>query len=40
MIFGEFSDPKQEIAYLYYDNFDLDAINTSLGEFLNKECGW
>ena len=40
MIFVEFSDPKQEIAYLYYDNFDLDAINTSLGEFLNKECGW
>ena len=33
-------DEKQEIAYVYYYNFDLDVINTSFGEFLKEECGW
>ena len=40
LVFVGFSDKKQEIAYVYYYNFDLDAINTSFGEFLENECGW
>ncbi len=35
-----FSDQKQEIAYVYYYDFDLDVIDTSFGEFLKEECGW
>ena len=34
------SEALEDMILRYYDNFDLDAINTSLGEFLNKECGW
>ena len=40
LIFVGCSDEKQEIAYVYYYNFDLDVINTSFGEFLKEECGW
>ncbi len=40
LVFVGFSDKKQEIAYVYYYNFDLDSINTSFGEFLKGECGW
>ena len=40
LVFVGFSDEKQEIAYVYYYNFDLDVINTSFSEFLKEECGW
>ncbi len=40
LVFVGYSDEKQEIAYVYYYNFDLDVINTSFGEFLKEECGW
>ena len=40
LVFVGFSDKKQEIAYVYYYNFDLDFIDTSFGEFLKEECGW
>ena len=40
MVFVGFSDEKQEIAIVFYDDFDLDYIDTSFPEFLKQECGW
>ena len=40
MVFVGFSDETQEIAIVFYDDFDLDYIDTSFPEFLKQECGW
>lgn len=34
------SDERQEIAYVYYHDQDLDYIDTTMGEFLEEETGW
>ena len=34
------SDELNEIAYVFYDNTDLDIIGSSYEEFLIEECGW
>ena len=40
MVFVGFSDETREIAIVYYDDFDMDYIDTSFPEFLKQECGW
>lgn len=40
ILFIGMSDEKKEIAYVYYEDMDLDHINTSFEEFLKEECGW
>lgn len=40
MVFIGFSDEKNEIAIVHYFNSDLDYIDSSFPEFLEKECGW
>lgn len=40
MLFIGTSDEKKEIAYIYYEDMDLDHINTSFEKFLKEECGW
>ena len=40
MFFVGASDERQEIAYIYYHDQDLDYIDYSLGEFLKDETGW
>ena len=40
MFFVATSDTRQEIAYIYFDDQDLNAIDRPLGKFLAEETGW
>lgn len=40
ILFVGMSDEKREIAYIYYEDMDLDHIDTSFEEFVKEECGW
>ena len=39
MLFLGTSDEKREIAWIYFYDFDLDAVNPRLDEFLKEETG-
>ena len=34
------SDELNEIAYVFYDDIDLNYIGSSYEEFLIETCGW
>ena len=40
MAFIGISEEKNEIAYVFYHDMDLDSISNSFSEFLIKDCGW
>jgi lipoprotein len=40
LIFIGVSDDKQEIAYVYYFDTDIDYIGGSFQDFLEEDCNW
>ena len=40
MAFIGISEENNEIAYVFYDDIDLDYIGGSLSDFLIEDCGW
>ena len=40
MLFIGCSDNTNEIAYIYFHDFDLDSLPSSITDFIKKETGW
>lgn len=40
IVFVGISEEENEIAFVFFDDFDLDYIDKSFSDFLIEECGW
>ena len=40
IVFIGFSEKTNEIAFVFFNDIDLDCISDSFEEFLVEECGW
>lgn len=40
MVFIGVSDDRRELAFVFFEDTDLDYIDDPIGKFLSEECGW
>ena len=40
LVFVGVSQSRNEIAFIYFYDFDLDYIDRSFADFLIEDCGW